>query len=96
MIAEAEGRDLDWREAADYALRARGTRRRPHHGWASLTPTELQVASLIAAGLSNPEIASRLFVSRSTVKTHLEHIFSKLGVKSRTAVAAEASHHSTR
>ena len=96
VIAEAEGRDLDWRGAADYALRARGTRRRPHHGWASLTPTELQVASLIAAGLSNPEIASRLFVSRSTVKTHLEHIFSKLGVKSRTAVAAEASHHSTR
>ena len=36
-----EGRDLDWREAAAYARRARGERKRPHHGWASLTPTEL-------------------------------------------------------
>ena len=93
--AEAEGRSLDWRQAADYARRARGERKRPHHGWASLTPTELQVVALVAEGLTNPEIAKRLFISRSTVKTHLEHIFAKLGVRSRSALAAEASRHTT-
>jgi DNA-binding CsgD family transcriptional regulator len=74
---------------------ARGERKRPHHGRASQTPTELQVTSLIAEDLTNPEIASRLFISRSTVKVHLEHIFAKLGVRSRTALAAEADHRTT-
>ncbi|HEY6297064.1 MAG TPA: LuxR C-terminal-related transcriptional regulator, partial [Streptosporangiaceae bacterium] len=45
---------------------------------------------LVARHQSNPEIAERLFVSRATVKTHLVHIFAKLGVRSRSELAAEA------
>lgn len=86
--AETEGRGLDWRQAADYARRARGERKRPRHGWASLTPTELQVVALVAEGLTNPQIAERLFMSRSTVKTHVEHVFAKLGVRRRSELAA--------
>ena len=89
--AETEGRDLEWREAAAYARRARGERKRPSHGWASLTPTELQVVSLVAEGLTNPQIAQRLLMGRATVKTHLEHIFTKLGIRTRAELAAEAA-----
>jgi predicted ATPase/DNA-binding CsgD family transcriptional regulator len=89
--AHADGRDLDWRQAADYARRARGERKRPHHGWASLTPTELQVVALVAEGLTNSQIGDRLFISHSTVKTHLEHIFAKLGVRRRSELAAETA-----
>ena len=89
--AETEGRSLDWRQAADYARRARGERKRPHHGWASLTPTELQVVALVAEGLTNPQIAERLFMSRSTVKSHVEHIFAKLGVRRRSELASAAT-----
>ena len=65
----------------------RGPRRRPTSGWASLTPTEVQIAALAAEGLTNPQIAERLFVSRSTVKTHLEHIYAKLDIAGRTELA---------
>ena len=86
----AEGRNLDWRDAAAYARRARGERKRPGHGWASLTPTEQQVVALAAEGLTNPQIAERLLMGRATVKTHLEHIFTKLGIRTRAELAAEA------
>jgi DNA-binding NarL/FixJ family response regulator len=56
-----------------------------------LTPTELDVAGLVSEGLSNPEVASRLYVSRSTVKAHLAHIYAKLGVANRTELATLAS-----
>jgi DNA-binding CsgD family transcriptional regulator len=69
----------------------RGTRRRPTLGWESLTPTERRVVDLVAEGLSNPQIGERLFVSRRTVQTHLAHVFAKLGVTSRTQLAAEAA-----
>ena len=88
--AEAEGRQIDWRDAAAYARRARGERKRPSHGWASLTPTERQVVALVAEGLTNPQIAVRLFMGRATVKTHLEHVFTKLGLHTRAELAAEA------
>lgn len=71
----------------------RGRRDRPATGWDSLTPTELRIAALVAEGLSNPEIGTRLFISRRTVQTHVSHIFSKLGVSSRTELAAEATRH---
>jgi ATP/maltotriose-dependent transcriptional regulator MalT len=51
-----------------------------------LTEQELQVAELAAAGLSNKEIASRLFLSHRTVSTHLYHIFPKLNIRSRAAL----------
>jgi DNA-binding CsgD family transcriptional regulator len=49
-----------------------------------ITPRELEILALIAAGLSNREIADRLFVSENTVKTHSSHLFEKLGAKRRT------------
>lgn len=89
--AEAEGRALEWRDAAELARRMRGERKRPRYGWASLTPTEDQVVALVAQGLTNPQIAERLLIERATVKTHLEHIFNKLDVHSRAELAAHAT-----
>ena len=54
---------------------------------ANITSREEEVASLVTLGLSNPEIASRLFVSRRTVSCHIEHILSKLHLTSRTQIA---------
>jgi len=49
-----------------------------------LTPRELEILELIAAGLSNKEIAARIFVSENTVKTHSSRVFDKLGAVRRT------------
>ena len=49
-----------------------------------MTPRELEILELIAAGLSNREIAERIFVSENTVKTHSSRVFEKLGAKRRT------------
>lgn len=87
----AAGRAMTLDEAVAYARRARGTRGRPSSGWTSLTPTELDVGRLAVSGLNNPEIGQRLFMSRATVKTHLSHIYAKLGVANRTELAALAA-----
>jgi DNA-binding CsgD family transcriptional regulator len=89
--AWAEGQALSNDEAVAYASRARGQRRRPSTGWSSLTPTETAVVELLAQGLTNPQIAERLFISRAIVKTHLIHIFNKLGVATRSQLAAQAA-----
>jgi DNA-binding CsgD family transcriptional regulator len=52
-------------------------------GWAALTTSELTVARLVAEGLTNREVAERLFVSPHTVNSHLRHVFSKLAINSR-------------
>jgi DNA-binding CsgD family transcriptional regulator len=83
--AEARLRDLGVRRGR------RGARRRPPTGWESLTPTEHRVVDLVVEGLSNPKIGERLFISRRTVQTHLAHVFTKLGISSRTQLAAEAT-----
>ncbi|HKA11291.1 MAG TPA: LuxR C-terminal-related transcriptional regulator [Candidatus Dormibacteraeota bacterium] len=88
--AWAEGVKLSPDAAIAYAARGRGERRRPSNGWASLTPSELEVVRLVGQHLTNPEIAARLFVSRATIKTHLLHVFAKLGVASRSELASEA------
>jgi predicted ATPase/DNA-binding CsgD family transcriptional regulator/tetratricopeptide (TPR) repeat protein len=85
------GSALSWREAVAYAQRGRGSRRRPTSGWASLTPTEDQVVGLVAAGLSNKEVAARLFMSVPTAKSHLTHVFAKLGLSSRGELIAAAA-----
>jgi DNA-binding CsgD family transcriptional regulator len=71
-----------------YGLR-RPTRRltRPTTGWAALTAAELQVAELVATGLSNPEIAERLMISRHTVSKHVGQVLAKLKVRSRVELA---------
>ncbi|NLV81366.1 MAG: response regulator transcription factor [Rhodococcus sp.] len=56
----------------------------------TLTPRETEVLESVAAGLSNREIARRMFLSEATVKTHLTNAFGKLGVRSRTAAVAQA------
>jgi DNA-binding CsgD family transcriptional regulator len=69
----------------------RGTRRRPKLGWESLTETERRVTELVAEGLSNPQIAERMFLSRRTVQTHVSHILAKLEMSSRVELAAAAA-----
>jgi DNA-binding CsgD family transcriptional regulator/tetratricopeptide (TPR) repeat protein len=76
-----------------YGIR-RGPRiphRRSHQGWDSLTPTELKIVGLVARGMSNPQIAAHLFLSRRTVQTHVSHILAKLDLHSRIDIAREAS-----
>jgi DNA-binding CsgD family transcriptional regulator len=80
------------------AFRAHGIRRGPHSkhrraqsGWDSLTPTEVKIAAFVEEGLSNPEIAARLLLSRRTVATHVSHILKKLNVNSRIDIARESA-----
>ena len=74
-------------------LRGLGVRRRlvtaepETSGWAAMTTSELTVARLVAEGLTNREVAERLFVSPHTVNSHLRHVFSKLGINSRVELA---------
>jgi predicted ATPase/class 3 adenylate cyclase/DNA-binding CsgD family transcriptional regulator len=91
--AWAEGAGLSLDEAIAYARRGRGERKRPSSGWASLTPTERDVARLVAEALANNDIATRLFVSRRTVQTHLTHVYAKLGINSRVELAQEVANH---
>jgi DNA-binding NarL/FixJ family response regulator len=56
----------------------------------ALSPRELEVLALIADGATNRRAAAKLFVSEATVKTHLLHIYEKLGVRDRAAAVAEA------
>lgn len=57
--------------------------------WDSLTPAEQQVARLVADGLTNGAVAEQLFISKHTVESHLKHIFTKLGITSRVALAVD-------
>jgi predicted ATPase/class 3 adenylate cyclase/DNA-binding CsgD family transcriptional regulator len=89
--AWAEGAAMSIEDVVAYTARGRGERKRPLSGWASLTPTEIEVAKLTAQGLSNPQIAEKLFISRHTVKVHVSHIFAKLGISGRAELASEAT-----
>ncbi|MFC8273281.1 response regulator [Streptomyces sp. NPDC057271] len=57
----------------------------------ALTKRELEVLQLVGEGLSNQQISKALFLSQATVKSHLVHVFAKLGVDSRTAAVAAAT-----
>ncbi len=74
-------------------LRALGVRRRlagivpPRNGWPGLTECELEVVRQVARGLTNRQVAERLFLSQHTVSNHLRHAFAKLDVTSRVELA---------
>jgi len=102
--AEVSGHlgELDRMEARPVANRARRLLRRlgarptpvPRIRFpGQLSMRETEIAQLVAEGLSNPEIAERLFISRRTVTTHLQHIYSRLGVTSRTGLTRYVVEH---
>jgi DNA-binding CsgD family transcriptional regulator len=80
-------------------LRALGVRRRlagmvpPRNGWPGLTGCELEVVRQVARGLTNRQVAERLFLSQHTVSNHLRHAFAKLDVTSRVELARLAAIH---
>jgi DNA-binding CsgD family transcriptional regulator len=85
---------------ANARLQAHGIRRtnriypvRPDTGWDALTPTEVKVAHLAGQGMSNPDIAAELFLSRNTVQTHVSRILAKLEARSRTEITDLAVAH---
>jgi DNA-binding CsgD family transcriptional regulator len=75
-----------WEDRAEAELRATGetARRRDPSTLDQLTPQELQIASLVAAGMTNREVAAQLYLSPRTIDYHLRKVFSKLGLSSRT------------
>jgi DNA-binding CsgD family transcriptional regulator len=87
-IAERIGSQR-YADAARTELTASGARPRKvlRTGVDSLTPSELRICTLAAAGLSNPEIAQQLFVTRKTVESHLGHAYTKLDIKTRDELA---------
>ena len=64
--------------------------RRGANDWGSLSSAEIRVLEHVCEGLTNPQIGERLFLSRRTVQSHLYSMFRKLGVQSRTELAARA------
>src|SRR5437016_4440496 len=77
-----------------------GTRNSRFHratfGWPSLTESEGGVADLVADGLTNREVANRLFLSSHTVDAHLRHIYRKLGIHSRVELTRVVAEHDVR
>ena len=88
LVAARDGFDrlgaLPWSRRAATELAATGATRDQHS--ASLTPQEKEIAQLAATGLTNREIATRLYMSHRTVSSHLYRIFPKLGITSRAAL----------
>ncbi|WP_329029034.1 MULTISPECIES: response regulator transcription factor [unclassified Streptomyces] len=83
--AAAEGRTV---LSPAVASRLVSAVRAPAAGNETLSAREREVLTLVARGTSNREIAAELFISEATVKTHLTHLFAKLGVKDRAAAVA--------
>jgi DNA-binding CsgD family transcriptional regulator len=75
------------------ALGARTWRRSPTSDTGALSDREEQIAELVAAGASNPEIAGALFLSRKTVERHVSNVLAKLGARNRTELARLMAEH---
>jgi predicted ATPase/DNA-binding CsgD family transcriptional regulator len=86
-----EGGRLILADAIAYARRGWGERDRPQSGWASLSPAEVDLVRLVAQGFTNAEIGEHLFISVNTVKKHLTHVYAKVDVDGRAALAAEVT-----
>ncbi|MGI8686225.1 MAG: helix-turn-helix transcriptional regulator [Acidimicrobiales bacterium] len=88
----SEDFDGAWREGAALSLPGAVALARQGAGesWDRLTKAERAVVALVAEGLTNRQVGERLFISRHTVQTHLAHVFAKLGIGSRTVLAAAA------
>ena len=86
----AEGRQMTLTAAVEYALADEPEQARPAGSRQALTRRETQVAALAARGLTNRDIATRLFLSVRTVEVHVDHILTKLGFRTRTQLAAWA------
>jgi DNA-binding CsgD family transcriptional regulator len=69
----------------------RSAHRHARTGWSALTPAEVRIAHLVATGMSNPDIAAELFLSRSTIQTHVSKILVKLNLRSRVGVVHEVA-----
>jgi predicted ATPase/class 3 adenylate cyclase/DNA-binding CsgD family transcriptional regulator len=86
-----EGAARPLEDVARWVRRGRGRRIRPGRGWAALTPTEVAVVAHVCDGMTNAEIAKRLFVAPATIKSHLEHVYAKLQVRGRVELMASAA-----
>lgn len=84
VLAAASGRTA---LAPEVAARLMGRMRNP---LPALSTREVELLQLLSTGLGNRELARQMFISEATVKTHLMHIYGKLGVDNRTAAIAEA------
>jgi DNA-binding NarL/FixJ family response regulator len=82
---------MSFADAIVYALEEKpSARTRQSSVRESLTRRELEIAALVAEGLSNKQIAARLVIGQRTAETHIENIMNKLGVSTRAQVAAWA------
>lgn len=78
-----------WEARAQVELRASGetARKRDPTTRDQLTPQELQISRLVASGMTNPEVAAKLFLSPRTVDYHLRKVFTKLAIASRAELS---------
>jgi DNA-binding CsgD family transcriptional regulator len=80
-------------DAIAYAQRRPRRTQTTHQRLGRAHPTERDVVRLVSEGLTNNDIATRLFVSPRTVQTHLTHVYTKLGLTSSVQLAQEAARH---
>ena len=95
IAAWTEGRGMSLEQAVEYALEKEPApdRAAPEHDLAGLSTREAEVLRLVATGLSNTEVAEKLFLSSRTVDWHLGSIYRKLGIHSRTEATRFALEH---
>ena len=94
LVQDARAGTLDGECVAAVVEAAGEARPRPHDlRPGGLSAREIEVLRLVAVGFSNPEIAQQLVISRRTAEHHVQHIYGKVGVRSRPALALFAMEH---